>query len=139
MIAPARHKVLAVARKQLGMDEADWRAILSEWGGVTSARDLDDAGFDRVMARLRQLGFVSDHWQAGHGDRADRATPHQLRLIRELWQEGAVDPTEAHLRAWLLKTFKISDLRFATPRMARGAIAALKKMQARRALQRRAG
>lgn len=139
MMTPARHKVLAVARKQLGMEEADWRAILLEHGGVTSARDLDDAGFDRVMARLRQLGFVSDHWQAGHGEREGRATAHQLRLIRELWQEVAIDPTEAHLRAWLLKTWKISDLRFATPRMARGAIAALKKMGARRASQRRLG
>jgi len=131
MMNSARQKQLAVARKKLGIEEADWRALLRDHGGVASSRDLDDAGFGWVMDRLRQLGFTSDHWQAGHGERMDRASPHQLRLIRQLWPLALDNPTEAHFRAWLEKMFKISDLRFASPQKAAGIITALKKMEAR--------
>lgn len=111
---PKRRQLLAVARKRLGMVEEGWRELLREHGGVNHSRDLDDDGFDRVMLRLRQLGFTSSYWQAGYGERRDMASPHQLHKIRALWR-GAVDqPTEAHLHAWLEKMFKVSALRFLT-------------------------
>lgn len=127
-----RRKLLAVARKRLGMVEDDWRELLREYGGVCHSRDLDDEGFDRVTLRLRQLGFTSDYWQAGYGERRDMASPHQLHKIRELWR-GTVDrPTDAHLHAWLEKMFKVSALRFLTAEKARKVITALKAMEARR-------
>lgn len=129
----SRLKLVAIARKRLAMADDDYRQLLAEYGGCASARDLDDRGFDAVMARFRQLGFVSDHYQAGYGARAGMASPHQLALIRELWPLCVADASEAHLRNWLAKQFKVSDLRFLDEKKAPKVITALKSMQARRA------
>lgn len=131
-MTPDRHRLLAVARKRLGIEEADWRELLAEYGGVSSSRDLDSSGFDCVTARLRQLGFTSDYWKAGFGERRDMASPHQIHLINALWLEAAANPTTDHLRAWLAKTFKVSDLRFLPASKAPGVIGALRAMKARR-------
>ena len=128
-----RLKLVAIAKKRLAMADDDYRALLMEYGGCASARDLDGRGFDAVMARFRQLGFVSDHYQAGFGARAGMASPHQLALIRELWPLCVEDASEAHLRNWLTKQFKVSDLRFLDEKSAPKVITALRKMQARRA------
>jgi phage gp16-like protein len=128
----SRLKLVAIAKRHLAMVDDDYRALLKEYGGCTSSRDLDDRGFDAVMARFRQLGFVSDHYKAGYGARIGMASPHQLALIRDLWPEAVADASEAHLRNWLAKQFKISDLRFINDRTAPKVITALKTMQARR-------
>lgn len=51
--------VLRVAKAQLGLDEDTYRAVLRMQGGVESASELDDSGFDAVMVRFRELGFTS--------------------------------------------------------------------------------
>ena len=44
-----------VARRQLGLSEDGYRAVLALNGGVASATELDHHGFTAVMARLEQL------------------------------------------------------------------------------------
>lgn len=46
-----------VAKKQLGMSDDDYRAMLQSKGGASSAADLDHAGRQRVLAYLTTLGF----------------------------------------------------------------------------------
>lgn len=132
MLTGKRLQLIAVAKKRLAMVDEDYRGLLLEYGGVTSARDLDERGFDAVMARFRFLGFTSDHYKAGFGARIGMATPHQLKLIRNLWLAAVDDPTPAHFRNWLTKQFKISDARFIDDKTARKVIAALRTMAARR-------
>jgi hypothetical protein len=59
MLAAKKLAVVHVAKTQLGLEDDDYRAILTAEAGVRSARDLNDAGFDRVMARFARLGFAS--------------------------------------------------------------------------------
>jgi phage gp16-like protein len=46
-----------IAKKQLGLDEDSYRAMLNMVAGVGSAADLDAEGRLAVLAHLRRIGF----------------------------------------------------------------------------------
>lgn len=50
-----------LAKKQLGMDDDTYRAMLHQVGGVDSAAALDAAGRAKVLDHLRRLGFRGHH------------------------------------------------------------------------------
>ena len=51
--------LIHVAKKELGLRDEDYRAILELYGEVSSAKFLTMAGFERVMAHMERLGFKS--------------------------------------------------------------------------------
>lgn len=78
---PARRRDLAaihVAKKQLGMEDDAYRAMLWSVGRVKSAGDLDFAGRQAVLEHLKKCGF-----------RRPRAAPRdpQSKKILALWLE----------------------------------------------------
>jgi phage gp16-like protein len=134
MTLPAKKiQVIQVAKRQLGLSDDLYRDILWAVAGVESARDLDDAGFDQVMARFRDLGFVSTSRKRYYGDRPGMASARQVKLIRALWREyigGATD--DAALDLWIKRTFHVDSLRFVDAGMAHKVVGALKQMKRRR-------
>jgi phage gp16-like protein len=46
-----------IAKKQLGLSEEEYRAILLGHGGASSSKDLDHAGRQRVLDYLKFRGF----------------------------------------------------------------------------------
>ncbi len=46
-----------IAKKQLGLSDDEYRAILSGRGGADSAKDLDHAGRQRVLDYFKTRGF----------------------------------------------------------------------------------
>lgn len=125
--------VVHVARKQLGLADADYRAILAGRAGVDSAADLDQAGFDSVMAYFTALGFRSDWTKRTFGERRGMATPAQVDLVRSLWAAyHGPDEREAALNGWLARYHKVSALRFVTRAKAQAVVTALKAMAARK-------
>ena len=52
--------LLHVAKKQLGLTDAEYRAVLFGYGGVESAAGLGGAGLQRGVNHLTALGFRSD-------------------------------------------------------------------------------
>lgn len=46
-----------IAKKELGLSEGDYRAMLFEIGGQESSGDLDRAGRRRILDHLRSLGW----------------------------------------------------------------------------------
>lgn len=125
--------LLHVARKQLGLSEDDYRAILAAQGGCESSTDLDELGFDRVMKHLTALGFRSTWTKRTFGNRPGMASPVQVELMRKLWTEyHGPDDREAALNAWLTRYHHVAALRFVTVDKAKAVIAALRAMVARR-------
>ena len=126
--------LLHVAKRELNLDEAMYRAVLARGGRVESARDLTAEGFTAVMAIMEHLGFAPAV-PAGpdYGNRPGFASPAQLALIRALWNEYTGGrATEATMCLWLKRSFKIDSLRFMTASQARAGITALKMMKARK-------
>ena len=140
--------LIHVAAHQLGMSDADYRALLMGAAGVRSASDLDAAGFEAVMRRFEALGFAKGQARrAGvpatapapvppqYGERWGMATPAQVDTIRALWHtwhggEG-IEGARA-LRHWLERFYQVSDLRFCDVATAQKAIEGLKAMNARK-------
>jgi phage gp16-like protein len=46
-----------IAKKQLGLDDETYRAMLQQHGGVTSAKDLTPLGAAKVLHHLEKAGF----------------------------------------------------------------------------------
>ncbi len=113
-----------IARKELKLQEEDYRAILRRVAGVESAAGLDDAALEAVLAELRRLGWKP----AFTGKKPDRA---DLRMIFGLWAElgrqGAlVDPSRSALRAFVGRQEDVSDPEFLRRDQAQRVIEALK-------------
>ncbi len=125
--------VLHVAKQRLAIDDEAWRQLLQRTAGVESSRDLDAAGFDRVMTELKRLGFESDASKRNFGERRGMATDGQIALIRKLWAEYTdAQGTDASLGHWLFRTFRTSSIKFLDADRGSKAIDALKAMVARR-------
>lgn len=124
--------VIHMAKKQLGLDDDTYRAVLLRQGGVESSKDLDQAGFESVMDYLTRSGFRSDWMKRTYGHRPGMASPNQVDLIKKLWRQWSDDGGESGLDHWLERKFQVSALRFATPAVAHKAITALKVMTARK-------
>lgn len=132
MISAKRVAVVHVARRQLGLDDDAYRAVLHHHGGgAASAKELDDAGFERVMAYFNAFGFRSTWTKRTYGNRPGMAAPKQVTLIRALWREWSGADDEAALNRWLDASFKVSALRFLTAGGAQQAITALRSMTGR--------
>ncbi|MEX1034413.1 MAG: regulatory protein GemA [Sneathiella sp.] len=124
--------LIHIAKSQLELPDAEYRKILNI-GGSHSSSELDQLGFEIVMQTLISMGFKSDFNKSFFGHRKGMASPGQILLIKNLWEEytdGA--GTEMGLAKWLENSFKISSLRFLTAGQARNAITALKKMKRRK-------
>jgi phage gp16-like protein len=89
MISNAQKGLLHVAVAQLQLDDDTYRALLKAEAGVTSSKDLDNAGLNRVLNRLGKLGFKN----TAHKPRRRKPnagalrTPEQLDLIAKLYRD----------------------------------------------------
>lgn len=126
--------VLHVAKGKLGLSDQEYRQCLIHVADVTSSNDLDKPGFEAVMGLFEYLGFKPLQARGpDFGVRAGMASFAQIELIRVLWAEYTQDASEAALNTWLLRSFRVSSLRFLKKEQAQKAIAALKMMKARTA------
>jgi hypothetical protein len=133
MLSRRQLRLLHAARRKLRLDDDTYRAILRQHGGVESSKDLDAAGFDRVVRYFRERGFNKVPGRSAFTDRPGFATPAQLDYVCSLWRQAATRAEKRSLGRWLERTCGVSDVRFLTPEMARDAIEGLKAMAARKA------
>lgn len=134
-ISRRQQRLVHVARKRLGLSDAEYAALLAGAGNVTSSSELDRDGFEAFVGACEHLGFVA-HCPMGpaYGDRPGFASDRQIALIRALWFEYTRGQAgEAELAKWLRAKWRVSSLRFLTAAQAPKAITALKAMKGRAA------
>ncbi len=128
--------IIHIAVKDRCFSDDEYRSALVQICGVTSSAELDHDGFLAMMGFFDFCGFKpADAKGANYGTRAGMASFAQIELIRVLWSEythRAYDG-EGELNKWLMRTFKLSSLRFVTKDAARKIITALKVMKSRAA------
>lgn len=128
-ICTSKLKLVHVARRQLGLAEEDYRAMLMLHGGVTSATLLNQQGFTALMDRFKALGFYSTSPRRPLSQRNGMASPGQTALIRHLWAEcTAGDGTDSSLGKWLERQFNVSSLHFVSAELAPKVVGGLKGM-----------
>ena len=128
--------ILHVAKAKLRLSDDLYRSALVEIAGATSSTELDKAGFEAMMGFFEYLGFKPLEAKGpAYGERPGMASWAQIELIRALWRElthGAYAGDD-ELNKWLLRSFKLSSLRFLPKTTAPKIITALKAMKARAA------
>lgn len=124
-----------IAKKELGLDDETYRAMVRRIGGVDSAKDLDMHARWRLLQELRERG-----WKPKPGRQAKArvlASDPQSRKLRALWLEMhqadiVSDPSEAALAAFCRRLTGVERLQWLTVDQARRCIEALKAWQARK-------
>lgn len=126
--------ILHVAKSKLALDDDTYRQVLVRVAGVTSSKELDNAGFQAVMGFFDYAGFRPlGKGAPRYGNRPGMASFAQLELIREVRRElhHEAEVNEEALAGWLLKYHKVHSLRFLTAEAARKVITALKALKSR--------
>jgi len=127
----SRLAIIHLAKKQLGLDEEAYRAILSG-AGVSSAKDITtETQFNTVMAAFTNLGFLSTGHSVKHRSTAAGTNPgmisnRQEYYIRGLWALASRTKDEHSLRRMVKRIGKTDDIRFLTRRDASALILALR-------------
>jgi hypothetical protein len=128
-----RLAIIHVDRKQLGLDEEAYRAILSG-AGVSSARDIaTNAQFNTVMDAFARLGFRSPGAEVKYQRTAAGTNPayisgRQEYYIRGLWALASRTRDEKSLRHMIKRIGKTDDISFLPRRAAQAVILALREI-----------
>jgi phage gp16-like protein len=128
-----------VAKKQLGLDDDTYRAMLWTVARVKSAGDLDFTGRKRVLDHMRARGFKPKRGTFHRKQRnpewgwVDQAATDRQPMLRKVIAilRSAGRPRE-YADAIVQRMFKIERLEFADPDHLHGLIGELMKDQARR-------
>jgi len=128
----SRLAIIHLAKKQLGLDDAAYRAILSG-AGVASAKDItSDVQFNTVMSAFHRLGFLSTrrgkinkYETRVHGKRP-MISRRQEYYIKGLWALASRAKDEKSLRRMVKRIGKVDDISFLTRRDASALILALR-------------
>lgn len=120
-----------VAKKQLGLDDGTYRAVLHRVTGRDSAADLNEVQLGNVIREFVRLG-----WTGGADLRTGRTSTG--RLIRALWRDASRERSEASLRSMIRRVLGLAEDVIPEPDMlsvadASKMIEALKSMKRRHA------
>jgi phage gp16-like protein len=137
-------KLVHVARRELGIDDDAWRALLRQNFQVDSSKALDIAGLYRLVEHLKKCGFKVRHpgRTPGKGRGAARsrplagaaqALPGEHAKIRALWlfmhKELSLvkDPSEKALAAYVRRLTGVEALQWLDGKQSLRIIETLKK------------
>jgi phage gp16-like protein len=138
-------RLIHVAKRELKLQEGDYRAVLASTVGKESCSDMSEAELDAVLKRLKELGFTVQVKSSKGGTLSPKsrhkrpASKRQKDLIRALWincyQVGAVDNRfEQALNAFVKRLTGVDNIEWLRDtREANKVIEALKNMYARKA------
>lgn len=121
------------ARRDLGLDEDTYRAVLERVTGSTSAASLTDDGLQAVLDAFRAQGWKSPHAE-GRRRRAS-GSPH-VRKLWAIWTEMCAariprEPTRAALRSFVQRMTDVADPEWLTGEQVNVVLEALKAWQRR--------
>ena len=128
---PGRVALLAkvhIGKKDLGLDDDTYRALLERVTRCSSAKALSEHELERVVAELRRLGWTGETTKRG---RAPSAKPH-IRKVWAVWRALAAagglrsEEPRAALRAFCERMVGVTDPEWLDPEQARLVTEAIK-------------
>ena len=123
--------LIHIAKKDLGLIDEAYRAILDGAAGVNSAAELEyEYQFNAVMKAFENLGFKNASRKNPRPRWSDQwgGTPDQGAKIEVMWKTCARNPTDKALRVFIKRIAKVDHPRFLRVDLARKVIIALEKM-----------
>lgn len=118
-----------IARKQLGLDEDDYRAVLVRLTGKRSAKDCSPHQLRAVIAHFEGLGFRPAHVAKRRNLGGGLVVRKAQAMWISLYQLGAIaDRSDAALESFGRRQLRVDRLRWANEREGYRLIEALKAM-----------
>jgi len=127
-----RLALIHLARKDRGLDDDAYRALLAGAAGVKSAAEIEtEEQFEEVMRAFACLGFQrapakQKKLPVREEQRGNFCTARQLYYIKGLWELASRRQDEESLRRMVKRIAKVDDLRFLTKGEASKIILALR-------------
>jgi hypothetical protein len=115
--------LIHIVKKELKLGDEDYRCILKRIAGVSTSKNLDEAGFRKLMRFFVRSGYFLAN---AHG-----MTLKQKLFIKALARELAWDP--AHLRNFIRKYYRKEGLEGLSRKEASKLIESLKAVRAHEA------
>lgn len=87
---PKLIQLIHIGKSKLCLDDDTYRSLLVAMTGKDSTKAMTASELNRVLARLKQLGFVAAHKKKDSkpiDDKVSLDTEQQIKLIRHLWLE----------------------------------------------------
>lgn len=125
MSAAARK--IQIARRQLGMDDDTYRAMLMRTVGATTSKGLTPRQIGRVLAELERLGFQpTSPRKAPAGRQTAEPAPERAALIGKIERQLAeAERTIAYADGMARRMFKVERVEWCDPDQLRRLVAAL--------------
>jgi len=122
-----------LAKKQLGLSDDDYRAVLMRVAGAMSAADLDERGLAAVIAEFSAKGFTAKARFPGQSRAADHPSARKARALWiSLHQLGEIkNPSEPALEAFAARQMRVERLQWANQGQCYKLIEALKAIATR--------
>jgi phage gp16-like protein len=123
-----------LGKKQLGLDDDTYRALLHHIAGVSSSKDLSSLGLDNVLAHLQKAGAVftppKKAGRAPHNLNSQASNAKQLKKIGALLADMALP--WGYAEALAKRMARKDTLEFCSGQDLIGITAALVKLQAKK-------
>ena len=117
-------KLIHTARRQLGLNDDAYRAILLGAAGIESSKEIaSESQFNEIMQAFKNIGFKYQKKQ--EIILPNRASKAQIAYIKRLWDLGSRSKTESGLRQFLRRIGHVDDVNFLTKQQASAVILAL--------------
>jgi phage gp16-like protein len=125
-----------IAKKQLGLDDDTYRAMLLQHGGVSSSKDLTPLGAAKVLRHLENAGFKP---KDGHGKRPKPAAGRAALVGKIEAQLTDAGRPWAYAHAMAQKMFKVDKVEWLDEAQLGKVVAALAYDAKRRAKAQKEG
>jgi phage gp16-like protein len=124
-----------IAKKDLGLDDETYRAMLLQHGGVTSSKDLTPFGAAKVLQHLERSGFKP---KASPG-RRPKPAPGRAALVGKIEaQLASAGRPWSYVHAMAKKMYQVEKVDWLNEEQLGGIVAAL-AIDAKRRSKRQAG
>ncbi|MCP1616592.1 uncharacterized protein DUF1018 [Pseudomonas sp. SLBN-26] len=125
MSAAARK--IQIARRQLGMDDDTYRAMLMRTVGATTSKGLTPRQIGRVLAELERLGFQpTSPRKSPAGRQTAEPAPERAALIGKInAQLAEAERTIAYADGMARRMFQVERVEWCDPDQLRRLVAAL--------------
>jgi len=110
--------VIHIVKNELGLVDKDYRKILHDVCGVTTSKDLDEAGFRKLMRYFARSGYYREH--------TDGITFRQKMYIKHLKEETGWN--DSHFQNFVHKYYNTPKIDTLTRKEASKLIESLKNV-----------
>lgn len=123
-------QLIHVAKKELGLFDEDYRAILESTAKKTSCSEMSLFELNEVLKAMKKLGFKVKKLETREEEIGWDASKAQMDYIKGMWELVARDKSDRTLYKFIKRITGADHPRFMTARDSQKVIIALRKMMA---------